>query len=57
MSPIGKIEEITAKPSFQVQIDTKQNPPNPLLQKAYQLRLRRLTGRQWFLAAINIVYF
>src|SRR3984893_1180411 len=27
MSPIGKIEEITAKPSSQVQIDTKQNPP------------------------------
>jgi len=27
MSPIGKIDEITAKPSSQVQIDTKQNPP------------------------------
>jgi hypothetical protein len=26
MSPIGKIDEITAKPSSQVQIDTKQNP-------------------------------
>ena len=46
MASIVKIEKITGNQSFQVQIDTKKSLPNPLLQKAFQLRLRRLTGRQ-----------
>jgi hypothetical protein len=40
MPPIGKIEEFTAKPSRRVQIDTKQNPPQPIASK-------RLFSQTW----------